>query len=146
MAAIASTMGTDVLSVADAALDAARVIGFCFYSSAVVVEYIILFAASQFHGVETLSIGKAFHGIDAQHGISQCGVQFAKYRLSQSDGASFDDTTNHTSDGIAFTFDFPDEFCHFFCFFKVGTTDIVAFYQVEVIALVVMVQLDRSHL
>ena len=38
-----------------------------------------------------MSIGKAFHGIDAQHGISQCGVQFAKYRLSQSDGASFDD-------------------------------------------------------
>ena len=134
MAAMASTMGT------------ARVVGTCVDVSFVIVEHIVLLAASQGHVVEAFTIGKSFHGIDAEHCMTKGCMMLSESWLTQSHGTSLDNTGHNTADGIAFGLHLLDESGHFFCFHRVGATYIVCFNQVEVIFMVCLFQLDIAHL
>ena len=73
-------------------------------------------------------------------------MEFAENRLSKSDGASFDDAGQCATDGVAFSFHLIYKVCHFFCFFRVRTTYIVCFYQIEVVIRVSALQFDRTYL
>ena len=66
--------------------------------------------------------------------------------LSQSYGATFDNASHHTADGVAFAFYPEDKLFHFFCFLRVGATYGIGFNQVEVVSGIVVFQLDRPHL
>ena len=136
----------DVLSVADTSLDTARVIGACVYASVVMVEHIVLLATTQGHVVEALAIGKAFYGVDAEHGMTQGCMELSESRLSQAYGASLDDTADDATDGIAFGLYLLDEGSHFFGLYGVGATHIVGLNQIEVVFLVVLFQLYVAYL
>ena len=73
-------------------------------------------------------------------------MELAEYGLSQSDGASFDDTGHHSSDSISFSLYLEDEFFHFFRLRRVGAADRIGLYQVEVVCGIVLFKADRAYL
>ena len=73
---------TDILTVADAALDAAAVVGGGGDAAVVVDEDVVDLTAAMAYNVEAVANLKAFHGIDAEHGGTELGVEFAKFRLT----------------------------------------------------------------
>src|SRR5574344_650627 len=103
----------DILSVADAALNASAVVGQCGDVSAVVAEDIILLTSPLTYAVESLSVFKTFHRIDGQHGTAQGSMQLAESRFSKSYRAALDDAGDDAADGIALRFHFTDELFHF---------------------------------
>lgn len=61
----------NVLTVADASLYAAAMVGSGGNSSVVVDEHVVLFASPLGHAGKSLSILESFHGVDAEHGSAQ---------------------------------------------------------------------------
>ena len=49
-------------------------------ASVVVIKDVVLLTALQFHAAEPLTIFKPFHGIDAEHGTAQGGVELPESR------------------------------------------------------------------
>ena len=73
-------------------------------ASVVVVEYVVLLGAEEVHATEAFAILKSLHGIDAEHGSTQRGMQFAEDRLSQSDGTALHHTGDDSPDGVSLAF------------------------------------------
>ena len=136
----------NILSVTDSSLNTSGVVGMRFNPSVVVEEYVVLLGAFHLQSLESFSIFEGFGGIDTEHGVAQGGVQFAEHRLPQSDRTSFDDTGQRTSDGIAFAFYLIYKVCHFLRLFRVRTTYIVCFDQVEIIVGISAFQFDGTDL
>ena len=72
----------DVLTVADAALDAAAVVGGGGDVAVVVDEDVVNLTAAMAYNVEAVANLKAFHSIDAEHGGTELGVEFAEFRFT----------------------------------------------------------------
>ena len=136
----------DVLSVADAALNAAGVVGMRFDASVVVIEHVVLFGAFHLQSFEAFAVFKRFCGVDTEHAGGKGGLEFAVNGLSQSDGASFDNAGHHAADGIAFALYLEDKLFHFFGFLRVGATHRVGINQVEVVGGIVFFQFDGAYL
>ena len=60
----------DILTVADAALNAAAVVGRRCDTSILIAEYVVHGLAAHGGAVESIAILKAFDGIDTQHGLT----------------------------------------------------------------------------
>ena len=73
-------------------------------------------------------------------------MQLAVDRLSQSDGASLNDTADDATDGIAFAFGLVNVVCHLLCQFLVGAAHGVVFDGAQVIRRVIFVELEGAHL
>ena len=114
--------------------------------SVIVEEQVILLASLEFHVAESLSVFETLDGIDAQHGIAQGSMKFPEDRLSQSRGASFDDTADDSSDGITFAFDPIDIVCHFFGQFLIRTAHRILLDAAQVILGIILVQLVCTDL
>ena len=136
----------DVFAVADSPLDASRTVGAQGDASAFVIEQIVLLASLQIHASESLPVFEPFGGVDAQHGVPQCGMKFPEYGLSQSNGASSDDAAHYASDGISFALYTQDKLFHLPCQFRVGTTHGIPFDAPEVVLCIVFIQSQGSHL
>ena len=64
----------DILSVADAALNTAGVIGFRFNTSAVIEEYGILFRTFLLQAFKSVAVFECFGSIDTEHGRGKRSV------------------------------------------------------------------------
>ena len=127
----------DVLPVADASLYAARVVGMSGDASGVVVEHIVLFRTFHFQPFKTVAVLEGLGGVDAQHARCQGSLQLAEHRLSQSHGASCDDTGDDAAYRVALGFYFGYELFHFFGLLRVGAADGICFGQLQVIRRIV---------
>src|SRR5574344_1607534 len=63
-----------ILSITYTSLNASTMIRRSGNLSIAIDEDVVLLAASLAHAIESLTIFKAFDGIDGQHGTTQCGV------------------------------------------------------------------------
>lgn len=123
----------NVLSVTDASLDTSGAVGAESNLVVLAVEDIVLLATFHLHVSKTLSVFKAFDGIDAEHGIAQSGMKLAEDWLSQSDGASLNDTADDPADSITFPFGLVDVIGHLLGQFLVGAAYGIVFDGTQVI-------------
>ena len=137
----------DGLSVADAALDAARAVGEgddgAVGGSG---EGVVLLGASLADAIEAASVVESLAGIDAEHGVAQGCMEFAEHGLAQAYGTALDDAGDDASDGVAIGLDGEDELLHLLCLGHVGTAHDVGLGEREVVAGVVVVEGYVSHL
>ena len=136
----------DVLSVADAALYASRVVGARVDAPVVVIEEVILLRAGQVHASEAFAIFEALCCIDAEHGGPQCGVEFAEGGLAQSDRAAADDTRDDAAYGVATAFHGGYQRLHLPRLFRVGAAHRVLFDEAEIIVRVGTFEGDGADL
>ena len=76
----------NILTVTNAALYAATVVGFCGcflpFDSAQGDKGVVQFGAFEINRIKTFSLLKTFYRINAQHSFSQVGMQFIKHRFA----------------------------------------------------------------
>lgn len=137
----------DVLSVADATLNATTVIGQrCDVLAIGRYKHIVLFASPGGDSLEAFTILETLDGVDAQHRCTQLGVQLVELRLAQSPWTALDDASDDTANGVAFSLDGCDEIFHLLRLLLVWTAHDVVLYRVEVILVVISVEGDVAYL
>ena len=139
----------DVLAVADAALDAATVVGHGGNGGGVGGrrdEGVVLLAAALVDAAEAGTVVEALGGIDAQHRLGERGMELGELRLADAWGTAADDAGDDAADGVAVGFHLGDECFHLAGLLRVGTAHCVLLGHCEVVVAVVVVESDRSHL
>lgn len=145
----------DVLTIGDATLDAAAVVGLHADTTegAVIsaldrgeIEEVVLLGATHGETIEALTVFEALDGIDREHGGAEELMELAELWGAETDRTALDDTGDGASDGIAVFLDFLDERLHLCCLGLIWTTDRVGLYLREVVFAVVEVEGDRTYL
>ena len=136
----------DVLAVADAALDAAAVVGGCGHLAIDGAEDIVLLGATGCDAREALAIFEALDGVDAEHGCAEGGVELAELWLAEACRTALDDAGDDAADGVAFGLHLGDELLHLGCLLRIGTAHGIALCQREVVETVVALEGDVADL
>ena len=133
----------DVVAVADAALDAAAVVG---GGGKARQEGIVLLRTAQGSTGKAEAVLKTFDGVDGEHGVGKGGVEFVEGGSAPARRATGDEAFDDAAHGVAFAFDLEDELRHALGRRGVGTTHVVAVDLVEGELVVVFFKDDVTYL
>ena len=133
----------DVVAVADAALDAAAVVG---GGGEARQEGIVLLRTAQGSTGKAEAVLKTFDGVDGEHGVGKGGVEFVEGGSAPARRTTGDEAFDDAAHGVAFAFDVEDEARHPFGRRGVGTTHVVAVDLVEGELVVVFFEDDVTYL
>ena len=97
----------DVVAVADAALDAAAVVG---GGGEARQESIVLLRTAQGSTGKAEAVLKTFDGVDGEHGVGKGGVEFVESGRAPARRTTGDEAFDDAAHGVAFAFDVEDSF------------------------------------
>lgn len=137
----------DVLSVGNAALYASAIVGEG-GDTAVPIgnENVILLASELGSTIESHAILEAFHGIDAEHGIAQSGMQFVKRGLAPTYGAALYYAGNHSANGVALGLYLHNQLFHSAGGLFIGATHIAVLNAFKVVVFICALQRNWAYL
>ena len=118
----------DVFTVGNATLNAAGAVGAGADAPVVHVKGVIVLTAAELGSTESAANLKSFASRDAQHGVSERGLQFVKDRVTQTNGAVADGAGNYAAQGIPLTAGGADSLSHLLGSGGVCRADDVCFY------------------
>ena len=121
----------DVLSVGDAALDAAGPVGGGPDFSVAHSEGVVVGFSREEGAFKAGTDFKSFCRGKAEHSFGEIGFEFIEDGFAETCGSSADDALNDTADGIALGADFFDSLDHLGCCVCVGAPDHVGFHLIE---------------
>ena len=112
----------------------------------VVAEGVVVFRTEVEGSVEAVAIVEALHGVDAEHGGAERGVQLAKDGLAEADGHARDDARDDAAHRVALLLDATDQRLHLGCLACVGAPHSVRLGEREIVIAIRAVEANTPHL